>query len=84
MENFYKLAQANFEPKKLAHKICAKKLKIVQNEQKFQKFHTKMQKPFIKLMQKQKLAQLWKISTGGATAANDFFHLRNILIVKFK
>ena len=32
----------------------------------------KMQTPFKKRVQNQKLAQLWKISTGGQT---DFFHL---------
>ena len=39
--------------------------------------HQKRQKPLKKRMKKKKkkIAQLWKISTGGAATATIFFHL---------
>ena len=46
----------NFEPEKLAHKICAKKLKIVQKMRKKKKLHKKMQKPYKKHVQKPKIS----------------------------
>ena len=36
---------------------------------------TKKAKTFYKPRENQKLAQLWKISTGGASATSNFFHL---------
>ena len=49
-------------------------LKIVQNLLKVPKNCTKKDKNLLKMAWK-KLAQLWKVSTGGASAASTFFHL---------
>ena len=53
-----------------------KKLKIVQKKSKNAKNCTKKCKHFVKsAWENQKLVQLWKTCTSGATAATDFFHL---------
>ena len=59
----------NLESEKLAHKTCAKKINIVQQYQKGTKNAHKKGK---NCMKNQKLAQLWKISTHGASAASTF------------
>ena len=50
-----------------------KNLKIVKNKEKMPKIAQKCKNIFKNMWKILKLAQLWKISTGGATAATDFF-----------
>ena len=54
LEKASKKHRQNFDPEKLAHKICAKKLKIVQKEAKLPKVLHKMQTTFKKRVQKLK------------------------------
>ena len=57
-------------------KYVEKMLKIMQKKQKCQKLHKKGKHLLKTPWTKQKLSQLWKISTLGAAAAATFFHLR--------
>ena len=74
MEKAYKLALAQLPVWKICtQNMCKKRSKSCKNEIECQKVHKKA--IFLTTWKTQKLAQLWKISTGGAAAATTFFHL---------
>ena len=77
MEKGYKIAMAKLPAwKNSTQNKCKQFSKFCKMEQKGQKISQKMQQKNLEnTWKKQKLAQLWKISTRGAAAAATFFHL---------